>query len=286
MHGLGNDFVVIDAVTQPIAMTAALARAIADRHYGVGCDQILLITPSPHSSADFGYRIFNADGSEVFQCGNGARCVGLFIQRKRLSDKKSIALVTERSQMMVHIQSETQIVIEIDAPDFDPASLPFSTHEKKSPYHFFLDDEKIVFDIVSVGNPHVVMMVDDLSWVDVSHLGKTISHHTAFPEGTNVSFVQWLSSNKVKLCVYERGAGITGACGSGACAAVAVGRKKRLLENTVQVYQSGGELTVTWTGKKDDSLYLTGPAEFVFDGVWHKDQQFPTNVRKTTTFQI
>lgn len=265
MQGLGNDFVVIDAITQSVSMTSAEARAIADRRYGVGCDQVLLITPSQYDDMDFGYRIFNADGHEVFQCGNGARCVGWWIWKKKLSNKKTIRLHTQQSQMTIWIQPDNQIKVEMGVPNFQPRSLPFITDEKKSPYTLSLEQTNVAFDVVSIGNPHAVLM-SPVS-IDLCDLGEKINRHTAFPEGVNVGVMECISPTEIVLRVYERGAGMTQACGSGAAAAVAAGIKNNLLNNTVRVRQPGGELTVDWLGGANP-LYVTGPASFAFEGVW------------------
>lgn len=268
MHALGNDFVVINTIRYPISITATLMRHIANRHYGIGCDQILLITPTDNPKADFGYRIFNADGSEVYQCGNGARCVGLFIQNEKLANKKIISLETKNSVMRVECLLDNQIQVDIAIPNFNPASLPFITTEKNAPYHLSLQKQTIEFDIVSVGNPHCIIFVDDIDMEKLIDIGKQLNHHTAFPEGVNVSFVKVQSPDTIKLSVYERGTGITQACGSGACAAVAVGQAHGYLHQEVKVQQSGGFLQVI-RQSPDAMMQLCGTANFVFNGIAH-----------------
>lgn len=265
MQGLGNDFVVIDGFTQPVHMTVDLAKKISDRHYGIGCDQVLLITPPDNNQADFGYQIFNADGSEVFQCGNGARCVGLFIQQKKLSDKKIVVLATKRSELSVSVHANNQVEVTMPAPSFNPDLVPFVTETENPPYNLLIDGREIMFDVVNVGNPHAIITVKELDLSDIERFGEKLSQHNAFPEETNVGFMQIISKDEISLAVYERGAGLTQACGSGAVAAVAVGQKNKQLSEKVCVRQSGGDVFVI---AKKGLLSLLGPAEFVFEGVF------------------
>jgi len=258
MQGLGNDFVVIDAVSQSIVITPAWIAQIADRHYGVGCDQVLIISPASNPKADFTYRIFNSDGNEVYQCGNGARCVGLFIRAKKLSDKKIIYLETKRDLIRVECVDNNNVIVDMAVPNFNPASLPFITNT-----NLMLPFE---FTVVSVGNPHCVLQTQAMSRDEMIMIGEQLNAHPAFPEGVNVGFMHCESRDRIQLAVYERGAGMTQACGSGACAAVAVGRKRGLLNETVAVHQAGGDVQVTW--KSDDAMIqLHGPAVSVFEGV-------------------
>ncbi|HLB55728.1 MAG TPA: diaminopimelate epimerase [Coxiellaceae bacterium] len=266
MHALGNDFVVLDAVRQKINPAKKWIQELSDRHRGVGCDQALMITTPQNKKADFGYRIFNADGNEVFQCGNGARCVGLFISQEKLSDKKIIYLETSRDIMRVNLINNDEVQVDIAIPNFNPSSLPFKATEKKSPYHLQLKNHAIEFDVVSVGNPHCVLQRDNLSQADVIEIGQGLNHHVAFPEGVNVGFVKIVSRNHIELCVYERGVGITLACGSGACAAVAVGCRHEYLDTAVTVTQSGGDVRVSWSSQ-DAPIQLSGSATRVFDTV-------------------
>lgn len=265
MQALGNDFVVINHVAQPIALTSAFIRRLSDRHYGVGCDQVLLLTKTDHPKADFGYRIFNADGGEVYQCGNGARCMGLFVQQEKLSNKKVIYLATRHDLMRVECVGKNEVMVDLAQPNFAPMSLPFITAENTAPYHLKLNQASIVFDVVSVGNPHCVIRVDQIVLSDVEKIGAELNAHPAFPEGVNVGFVCCDSPNAITLCVYERGAGITQACGSGACAAVAVGRWQNYLADDVVVHQAGGALRVLCQSPTD-VIQLCGPAEVVFTG--------------------
>lgn len=265
MQALGNDFVVLNAVTQTISVMKDWIRFIADRHRGVGCDQVLMVTPAQNPKADFGYRIFNVDGSEVYQCGNGARCVGLFIQQEKLSNKKIIYLETQRDIMRVVCGDDDIVQVDIAKPNFNPTSLPFKPVEKAAPYYLQLAHHRIQFDVVSVGNPHCVISQGHFSDADKVQIGQELNKHPAFPEGINVGFVQYHSRNAISLCVYERGVGITQACGSGACAAVAVGRQQGQLNAEVTVQQAGGSLRVVWE-LPESVIQLRGNAVRVFDG--------------------
>lgn len=244
MHGLGNDFVVIDAISQTFPVTSDWIKRIANRHVGVGCDQVLLITKTERPDVDFGYRIFNADGGEVFQCGNGARCVGLFIRDKQLSNQSQITLATRQSVLSVRVLDHNQVQVTMNPPRFDAA------------------------DIVDVGNPHRVFIVDSIVPSAVIAMGEQLNHDPLFPEGINVGFMKIRSSNEIDLLVFERGVGITQACGSGACAAVAIGRQQKKLDACVLVHQAGGDLQITWPSLQAP-LQMTGPATWVFDGIFH-----------------
>lgn len=267
MQALGNDFVVIDCVTQPLSVTKKLIQSLSDRHYGVGCDQVLLITPAKNNAADFGYRIFNADGGEVFQCGNGARCVGLFVRDKKLSDKKIITLETARGLIRVTALENNIVQADIATPNFDPRSLPFVTTEEKAPFHLTILNREIMCNVVSVGNPHCVIENKNYSEAEMITIGEAFNASAFFPEGINVGFVQYDSADAIHLRVYERGAGMTKACGSGACAAVAIGKKHHHLSSHVFVHQIGGALEVIWESS-DQMIQLRGEAGFVFDGTW------------------
>ncbi|OGT48878.1 MAG: diaminopimelate epimerase [Gammaproteobacteria bacterium RIFCSPHIGHO2_12_FULL_38_11] len=267
MHALGNDFVVLDTIRQSVTITPEFIRHIANRHRGVGCDQVLLLTPTENPAADFGYRIFNADGNEVYQCGNGARCMGLFIQSENLSEKKIIYLATRHHVMRVACLPLNQIEVDIAIPNFNPASLPFITTEKAAPYHLQLSKHHIIFDVVNVGNPHCIIRVENEVADDIIDIGKQLNEHPVFPQGVNVGFVYVQSRDAIKLNVYERGVGLTEACGSGACAAVAIGRYAGYLNETVTVHQAGGLLRVTWPSD-DAMIQLQGSATIVFRGVW------------------
>lgn len=267
MQGLGNDFVVIDNVQQSISMSPELARKLSDRRYGVGCDQILMVEPSHTLEADFQYRIYNADGSEVYQCGNGARCLALFIKQRNLSDKRHIRLATQTTVMDVSVLDDNSVTVTMGNPSFHPIDIPFVTKEMIAPHHLIINGEKIEFDVVNVGNPHCVIMVEDLGANDLDMIATTLNQHPAFPEGVNVGFMAVESPDKIQLEVIERGAGRTAACGSGACAAMVSGRKRGFLNADVSVSQPGGDLQVAWPSESA-AIRMTGPAQEVFEAVW------------------
>jgi diaminopimelate epimerase len=265
MHGLGNDFVVIDTTTQSFEPTPTLIRAWANRHTGIGFDQLLLITAPPSPNIDFGYRIFNADGSEVQQCGNGVRCLAQYVKQHGMTNKSIIHVATKTSNMQLRYQADGRIEVDMGVPHFEPASLPFRYPAKQSGYELEINGEPIHFGAVSMGNPHIVIPVNDINIAPVEKLGAALMIHPAFPEQVNVGFMQVITRDHIKLRVYERGAGETQACGSGACAAVAIGYSWGLLNSSVNVELLGGELTINWAGE-NNSIYMTGPAQFVFDG--------------------
>lgn len=258
MQGLGNDFVVIDATDQSIIFSPAFICKIADRHYGVGCDQVLVVRRADDPTADFDYRIFNADGSEVSQCGNGARCVGLFVRYKKLIEKKKIVFKTRANYLTVTACDDENFEADIGRPTFLPKDIPFIAAET-------LPEDIILAGVVNVGNPHAVIRVNEITLADVARIGGILNDHPAFPERVNVGFMRVLSPDRIELCVYERGVGITQACGSGACGAVAVGRQQGLLNETVQVCQAGGNLSVRYPSLLGP-IFLRGPAVVVFDG--------------------
>jgi len=266
MHGLGNDFMVIDAIHQKVNLTKANIMALANRHTGVGFDQCLLIEPSQEDNIDFFYRIFNADGQEVAQCGNGARCLARFINHYGLSKKRSLAVATHTTIMQLQLNSDDSITIDMGKPKRHPSDIPLKTSQEAEYYTLPLNNQSnCLVHAISVGNPHAVMVLPDVKNTPVGSLGKQISEHPLFPLQTNAGFMEILSPNHVRLRVYERGCGETEACGSGAVAAVAIGRLYHQLDKTVTVSVQGGDLTVTWE-KFDESIFLTGPAAFVYEG--------------------
>ena len=265
MHGLGNDFVVIEAIHQPVALTPAQLRHIADRHFGIGCDQILLVENSQHAQADFRYRIFNSDGGEVEQCGNGARCFARYVCAKGLTDKTEITVETMKGLLVLSIHPDEQVTVNMGVPNFTPAQIPFTTATQAQHYNLAVGAETIRIGAVSLGNPHAVTQVDDIHTAPVATLGPQIEQHPAFPKRVNAGFMQVDSPVSIAVRVYERGAGETLACGSGACAAVVIGRLWGLLEETVHVRLTGGTLIISWPGE-GQPVMMTGPAEFVFEG--------------------
>jgi len=275
MHGLGNDFVVIDAITQQVNLTTDQIRFIADRHFGVGCDQLLLVEPSDLDAVDFKYRIFNADGGEVEQCGNGARCFARFVKQKKLTRKNSIIVQTYGGLITLLITANNEVTVNMGKPDFTPQNLPFIPAKDDSPdnnrYTLALKKNKsdkiipIEFSAVSMGNPHITIKVDDIDHYPVQEVGKLLESHASFPRRVNVGFMQIIAPQQIKLRVYERGSGETLACGSGACAAVANGISHHWLDQEVTVILGAGNLQVQWQ-QDGQSLMMTGPADFVYEG--------------------
>jgi diaminopimelate epimerase len=265
MHGLGNDFVVIDAINQTVDMSDALARHLADRRFGIGCDQILLVEPARLPGTDFHYRIFNADGSEVEQCGNGARCFARFVRDQGLTDKDEIPVGTAKGPITLHIESDGQVRVNMGAPRLAPADIPFVADAQAVTYDLDADGREWTIGAVSMGNPHAVLVVDDVARAPVQQLGPAVESHPRFPRRVNVGFMAVRDRSHIDLRVYERGAGETLACGTGACAAVVAGHLQGLLDDTVTVRLPGGELVISWRGNTEP-VWMTGPATRVFDG--------------------
>lgn len=265
MQALGNDFVVLDFISNPMSLNAAQASQIADRHFGVGCDQILIVENSDRPEIDFKYRIMNADGSEVGQCGNGARCFARFVLDNHLTEKTEIAVETITGEMLLQVQNNGQIQVNMGIPNFIAENIPFLADESSLSYQLELAQQTIEITPVSIGNPHAVIVVDDVAKAPVASVGPEIESHSRFPERVNVGFMQIINKHEIKLRVFERGAGETLACGSGACAAVAAGQALGLLAEHVKVTLTGGELEVAWAGNSQPIL-MTGPAETVFSG--------------------
>ena len=264
MQSLGNDFVLIDGVRQHIRMSANFARRIADRHYGVGCDQVIIAEPGKRLDT-FKMAVFNADGSEVGQCGNGVRCFARFLQDRGLSLESSIAVETITTNMEITMNSDQTVTASMGLPEFHPKKIPLSVDAERREYTLLIESQKIGFAAVSIGNPHCVINVPDCRQVDVERLGSRIESHPIFPEKANVGFRQIISRNEVNLRVFERGAGETLGCGSGACAAVACGIRDGILDRQVTVNLPGGSITVDWTSELNP-VRLTGAVETVFRG--------------------
>ena len=265
MQGSGNDFVVIDGVTQAIDLNTAQLRSLADRRHGIGCDQILIITPPDSPDADFRYHVFNADGSRAGQCGNGARCVGRFLKEKRLTRQREILLQTDDDSLTLSLSEGGRVCAGLSAPRFTPADIPFKAEGTQDQYAIEVQGQQLSIGAVSMGNPHAILMVDDCAAAPVSSLGPLLEGHSRFPERVNVGFMQIQSRKKVKLRVYERGVGETDACGSGACAAAVYGIKLELLDEEVDVSLPGGKLSVAWRSESD-RVWLSGPTATVFNG--------------------
>lgn len=267
MHGLGNDFVIVDSITQKIYLTSEKIKILSDRNCGIGFDQLLVIEPPYDPVIDFHCRIYNADGSEVNQCGNGVRCVARFVYIKKLTHKNLIKISTRSSKMTITDINDNMISVNMGEPIFNPKLIPFCLSEYQDIYTIFLPMQNTVLcSVVSVGNPHCVILVNDVKSTLVNKLGSILEVHHCFPKQTNVDFMQVVNRNNIKLRVYERGVGETQACGSAACAAVAVGIKQGLLNNeSVQVDLPGGRLLVSWKGLGHE-LYMIGDTSYIYDG--------------------
>jgi len=265
MHGLGNDFVVIDTINQQVNLSAGQVRALADRHFGIGCDQLLLVEPATSPGTDFRYRIFNADGGEVGQCGNGARCFMQFVHEQGLTDSERITVETAGGTLELVRAADGQVTVNMGIPRLEPADIPFDAPARAT--HYGLDTGSATVEIaaVSMGNPHAVVRVDDIDAAPVAELGPLIERHPRFPQRVNAGFMQIMDAGTIRVRVYERGAGETLACGSGACAAVVAGRVWGQLNDTVKVILNGGELMVSWADQ-GAPVMMTGPATTVYQG--------------------
>jgi diaminopimelate epimerase len=265
MHGLGNDFMVIDATQQPMPLDKQAIARLSDRTTGIGFDQLLVVEPPSDASVDFNYRIYNADGGEVEHCGNGARCFAVFVRRKGLSNKIDIPVRTFNGDIRLQVQGEDLVTVNMGAPNFEPSSLPFVSKAQQTDYALEVAGETLRVGAVSMGNPHAVLRVDNTETAPVHTLGPLIEKHVDFPRRVNAGFMQIHNDSHIALRVFERGVGETQACGTGACAAVAVGRQWGLLGPEVVVDLLGGQLKIKWEGEGTD-LLMTGPAAHVYDG--------------------
>lgn len=265
MHGLGNDFVVLDGVSQELSLDGDQIRQIADRHFGIGCDQVLLVQAAKRADVDFYYRIFNADGGEVEQCGNGARCFARYVYDRGMINSKTIRVETISDVLELIIQADGEVEVNMGVPQFQPALIPFTMEKEAAEYHLPGREKNVTFGAVSMGNPHAVIQVNDVSTAPVDTLGPHLEKHVLFPRGTNVGFMEVVTSQHIRLRVYERGTGETLACGSGACAAVAVGQIQGILQQEVQIDLPGGTLSVSWQGR-GHPLFMKGPVAYVFEG--------------------
>ena len=264
MHGLGNDFMVIDNVTQNIFLSKEMICKLADRNFGVGFDQLLMVEPPYDPDLDFHYRIFNADGSEVEQCGNGARCFARFVKIKGLTHKRVINVSTAKGKIQLKIEQDGNITVDMGKPILEPTKVPFVAKKEEKTYILRVAEHTVMCGVVSMGNPHCVVLVDDVDTAPVEILGPLLEKHERFPNNVNVGFLQIISRDYAKLRVWERGVGETLACGTGACAAAVVGQLQGQLDTHCRIKLPGGELRFFWqTGQ---SVRMTGPAEFVFDG--------------------
>lgn len=265
MHGAGNDFVVIDGVRQDVYLKPEQLRLFADRHFGIGCDQILLVKKSNNEEADFRYLIFNADGGEVEQCGNGARCFVRFVHDHKLTSKREIIVETKSGLISPRLEEDGRVTVNMGKPIFDAALIPFETDTDDVIQPLLIKNQNLQITAVSMGNPHAVHIVDDVEQAAVATLGPLIENHPRFPKRVNAGFMQVIDRGHIKLRVYERGAGETMSCGTGACAAVVSGIRRGLLDSIVQVATHGGVLTIAWEGG-ETPVIMTGPAITVFEG--------------------
>ena len=265
MHGLGNDFVVFDATRAPIALTREELRRIADRHFGIGCDQILQVEKPREAGTDFYYRIFNADGGEVEQCGNGARCFVRYVRDHGLSAKSEMRVGTLSGVIVPRLEADGQVSVDMGVPQFEPSCIPFQAERRALTYTLEIGAKSVVISALSMGNPHAVQFVHDVDNAPVQTEGAAIEAHPRFPQRVNAGYMQVMSRNHIKLRVFERGAGETLACGTGACAAAVAGIQRGLLDERVTVTTRGGDLGISWEGDGKPVL-MTGPAVTVFEG--------------------
>jgi diaminopimelate epimerase len=264
MHGLGNDFVVIDAVNQSVALNRKQLRLLADRHFGVGCDQVLLIETAK-GGADFRYRIFNGDGGEVEQCGNGARCFVRYVHDHGMSAKREIRVETLGGIIIPKLESNGEVTVNMGPPKFEPYEIPFIAEKRTTTYPLDINGKQVEISALSMGNPHAVQLVPDIDQAPVVTEGALIEGHVRFPQRVNAGYFQVIDRHHIRLRVYERGAGETLSCGTGACAAVVAGIQRGLLESPVTVRFRNGDLDVSWEGK-NRPVWMTGPAVAVFEG--------------------
>jgi diaminopimelate epimerase len=265
MHGLGNDFVVIDLISQRCKLRPRDIRQIADRRFGVGCDQVLLVEAPGSPEVDFRYRIFNADGNEVEQCGNGARCFARFVREKKLTSKSTISVETNCGIIKLHVRNRQLVEVDMGEPVFEPDAIPFNAASRAQSYSLEVAGRSLEIGALSMGNPHAVLRVDDVDTADVEGLGPLIEAHPDFPQRVNAGFMQVLDESNIRLRVFERGVGETLACGTGACAAVVYGLSRNWLQDTVTVELPGGKLSISWAGV-GQPVIMTGPTAVVFEG--------------------
>ncbi|MDR5170213.1 diaminopimelate epimerase [Methylobacillus flagellatus] len=265
MQGIGNDFIVVDGYSQPVSLDAAAICRLADRHFGVGFDQLLLVERPTIEGVDFRYRIFNADGGEVEQCGNGARCFVRFVHDKALTSKREIRVQTARGIILPRLEDNGLVTVNMGEPRFEPEEVPFIADREAVTYSLQVASQTLEISTVSMGNPHAVAVVGDVDTAPVESLGPLVERHERFPQRVNAGFMQVLDSHHIRLRVFERGSGETLACGTGACAAVVSGIRRGLLQSPVRVATRGGELNIAWDGGRQP-VWMTGPAETVFEG--------------------
>ena len=271
MHGLGNDFIVIEALNKNFHASAEMIRQMADRHFGIGFDQLLLVEPPLSEEMDFSYRIFNADGNEVEQCGNGARCFARFVYDRGLTEKSEIRVGTLSGIIIPRLLDDGRVRVDMGVPDFEPETIPFIAEQRRDTYKLTLANGDVEIAAVSMGNPHAVQIVDDIARAPVSLTGPEIEHHQRFPQRVNAGYMQVKDRHTIHLRVWERGSGETLACGTGACAAVVSGINQGLIDSPVEVNLRGGKLDVDWSGE-GVSVFMTGPAEYVYEGSYEMER--------------
>ncbi|WP_250460281.1 diaminopimelate epimerase [Microbulbifer litoralis] len=265
MHGLGNDFVMLDGISQRVKLSPEKIRHLADRNLGVGCDQVLLVESPRNPDTDFRYRIFNADGGEVENCGNGARCFARFVRERRLTGKSRLLVETAAGILTLNLLDDGQVGVDMGAPVLEPEQVPFAADVRADSYPLEVDGETYMIGAVSMGNPHAVLLVDNVDSAPVAELGPKIEHHERFPQRVNVGFLQIQSRTAARLRVFERGVGETRACGTGACGAMVAARLRDLVDEEVRIQLPGGTLTIHWSGP-GQPVTMTGPASTVFHG--------------------
>jgi diaminopimelate epimerase len=265
MHGIGNDFVVLDATRAPLRLSAAQIRALADRHFGIGCDQVLQIEPARSPDTDFFYRIFNADGEEVEQCGNGARCFMRYVHEKGFTRKREIRVGTLGGVIAPRMEADGRVTVNMGVPQFEPGKVPFQASEQALTYNLEVCDKSYEISVLSMGNPHAVQLVADTERAPVTTLGPRVERHPRFPRGANAGFLEVVSRTRGRLRVYERGAGETLACGSGACAAAVAGITRGFFDSPLTIEMRGGDLGISWAGT-GEPVMMSGPAQSVFEG--------------------
>ncbi len=265
MHGLGNDFVVIDGISQAVTITPKIAKKLGDRNFGIGCDQILIVESPSRPDVDFRYRIFNNNGQEVEQCGNGARCFAKFVHNRKLTGKSNILVETKNGIIKIRLLHDGLVQVNMGAPELEPNRIPLDADKQEILYKVPFEKSQILLSAISMGNPHAVLIVDDTASASVKLMGEVISKNSMFPKEANVGFMQIINPSEINLRVYERGCGETLACGSGACAAVVAGQLQGLLETTVRVNLTGGSLFIEWAGNSHPVM-MTGKAATVFHG--------------------
>jgi len=264
MHGLGNDFMIVDLISQNAYLMQKKISTLSDRRYGIGFDQLLLVKPPNDPEMDFYYQIFNADGSEALQCGNGARCFFMFVKEKKLTYKNKIQVQTKNGHIEMCMAPNNNVTVNMGRPAFEPYKVPFLCTQQQTIYSLTIDNQTFQANILSMGNPHVIIHVDNIKNAPVDHIGSELQTHKKFPDGCNVSFAQIINRNEIRLRVYERGVGETPACGSGACAAVVAGIINGELNRLVTTRLTSGFLEISWP--EDGDLLMTGPATWVYDG--------------------